>query len=117
MPKPYGFSCLLFMVPFGIMVSKIYARRVMKMGREPKHSFMVTIPRDICNILQIEKGIRLYFKLEENRFVISKDIKFLDGITESSNDENTVKTANEITKEKERNDIIADGISLADLQY
>jgi bifunctional DNA-binding transcriptional regulator/antitoxin component of YhaV-PrlF toxin-antitoxin module len=106
------------MIPFGIMVSKIYSRRVMKIGHEPRHSFMVTIPRNICNVLQIEKGTRLYFKLEENRFVVSKDIKFLDSITESSNDDTvTVKSANEITKEKERNDIILDRISLADLQY
>ncbi|MGI0060096.1 MAG: hypothetical protein ACREBJ_10055, partial [Nitrosotalea sp.] len=60
------------------MIPKIYARSVIKMGHEPEHSFMVTIPKKICDILQIEKGTRLYFKLEDCRFVISKDIKSLD---------------------------------------
>ena len=99
------------------MVSKIYARKVMRMGREPEHSLMVTIPRKICTELQIGKGTMLYFKLEENCFVVSKDSKFLDGITENNNgDTDTIEAANHVTKEKEK-DIIIDGISLADLQY
>ncbi len=109
---------LLLIVSFWYHGIKNHARRVMKMGRKPKHSFMVTIPRKICNILQIKKGTKLYFKLEGNRFVVSKDSKFLDGITESNNDDTvTIEAVNHATKEKERRDIISDGISLADLQY
>lgn len=100
------------------MVPKIYARSVMMMGREPQHSLMVIIPRKIWEALQINKGTRLYFKLEDNGFVVSKDSKFLDDSTESSNDDmNTIKAANHMQKEKERRDVIVDGISLADLQY
>ncbi|MGH2613085.1 MAG: AbrB/MazE/SpoVT family DNA-binding domain-containing protein, partial [Rhabdochlamydiaceae bacterium] len=77
MSKPYGFFRLLWMISFGTMTQKIYARSVMKMGHEPQHSLMVTIPRKICTELQIGKGTNLYFKLEGNRFVVSKDTKFL----------------------------------------
>ncbi|MDE1862093.1 MAG: AbrB/MazE/SpoVT family DNA-binding domain-containing protein [Thaumarchaeota archaeon] len=98
------------------MTQKIYARSVMKMGHEPQHSLMVTIPRKICKILQIEKGTILYFKLEENRFVVSKDRKFLECSPEDIHDDTaTIESLNQITKEK-RN-VIMDGISLADLQY
>lgn len=99
------------------MTQKIYARGVVKIGREPRHSLMVTIPKKICDALQIEKGTRLYFKLEENRFVVSKDDKFLNGSKEGSNsDTMTIETASEVTKEKEK-DVTVDGISLSDLQY
>lgn len=98
------------------MEQKIYARSVMKIGREPQHSLMVTIPRKICKYLQIEKGTRLYFKLEENRFVVSKEIKFLGNITENSND-STVRVNSSDQTKKEREDITVQGISLADLQY
>ncbi|MDE1816789.1 MAG: AbrB/MazE/SpoVT family DNA-binding domain-containing protein [Thaumarchaeota archaeon] len=98
------------------MTQKIHARRVMKMGQEPQHSLMVTIPRKICNALQIEKGNMLYFKLEENHFVVSKDSKFLECSTENSNDDTvTIGIQNHTTKEKEN--IIVKGISLANLQY
>lgn len=102
------------------MIPKIYARKVMKIGREPEHSLMVTIPKKICESLQIEKGARLYFKLEENRFVVSKDIKSLDNIV--SNDNYTITTieyTNPITKENgnKKEEVIADGVSLAELQY
>ncbi|MDE1862957.1 MAG: AbrB/MazE/SpoVT family DNA-binding domain-containing protein [Thaumarchaeota archaeon] len=99
------------------MTQKIHARRVMKMGREPKHSLMVTIPRKICNELQIEKGTRLYFKPEGNHFVVSKDSKFLAIRTENGNDDTTtIDAGNDITKEKKKN-VMVHGISLADLQY
>ena len=94
--------------------ARIYARHVVKMGREPRHSLMVTIPRKICETLQIEKGTTLYFKLEENSFVVSKDCKFLE-----STDNNHADTAVESmkpAKEKKR-DISVAGVSLADLQY
>ncbi|MGI0093897.1 MAG: hypothetical protein ACREA8_07325 [Nitrosotalea sp.] len=98
------------------MIPKIYARSVIKMGREPEHSFMVTIPKKICDILQIEKGTRLYFKLEDCRFVISKDIKSLDDNNDSVI---LIEPINQITKETEKKkvDVIVDGVSLADLQY
>lgn len=86
------------------------------MGQDPQHSLMVTIPRKICNTLQIEKGTMLYFKLEENRFVVTKNSKFLECSTENSNDDTvTIGIQNNITKEKK--DVIVKGISLADLQY
>jgi hypothetical protein len=107
------------------MIPKVYARSVIKMGREPEHSFMVTIPKKICDILQIEKGTRLYFKLEDCRFAVSKNIKSLDYTNDDNNDDNnndsiiSIEPANQITKEKEKKkvEVIMDGVSLADLQY
>ena len=102
------------------MIQKIFERIVIRMGREPEHSLTVTIPRKICESLQIEKGARLYFKLEENRFVVSKDIKSLDGAV---NNDNCTITAidfiDKITKENgnKKKEVIADGVSLAKLQY
>lgn len=99
------------------MVQKIYARSVMRMGRESQHSFMVTIPKKICNVLQIEKGTKLYIKLEEKRFVVSKDSKFLHNkIEDTSCDTTIVESVNHPTK-KEKEDVIVHGISLDDLQY
>ena len=101
------------------MIQKIFERIVMKMGREPEHSLTVTIPKRICESLQIEKGTRLYFKLEENRFVVSKDIKSLDGIT--SNDNYTITTIDSTKSTKEngnkKEEVITNGVSLAELQY
>lgn len=102
------------------MIPKIYARKVMKMGREPEHSLIVTIPKKICDILQIEKGIILYFKLEESRFVVSKDIKSLDGIASNNNYTITaIESTNPITKENDnkKGEVIADDVSLVELQY
>jgi hypothetical protein len=53
----------------------------MKIGREPRHSLMVTIPRKICETLQIGKGTILYFKLEGNGFVVSKEAGTLEDNT------------------------------------
>ncbi len=88
----------------------------MRMGREPEHSLTVTIPKKICESLQIEKGTILYFKLEKNRFVISKDSKFLDSITGNSNDDTITIESVKSTKEK-KEDVIVDVVSLSDLQY
>ncbi len=102
------------------MVQKIFERIVMKMGREPEHSLTVTIPKKICEKLQIEKGTRLYFKLEENRFVVSKDIKSLDGMTSNYNHTiTTIESTNPITKENgnKKEEVIVDDVSLAELQY
>jgi antitoxin component of MazEF toxin-antitoxin module len=98
------------------MEQKIYTRSVMRMGREPEHSLIVTIPRKICGALQIEKGTRLYFKLEENRFVVSKEIKSLENVTENRNDSTVTVNSSDQTK-KERGDITVQGISLVDLRY
>ena len=102
------------------MVQKIFERSVMKMGREPEHSLTVTIPKKICEKLQIEKGTRLYFKLEENRFVVSKDIKSLDGMTSNDNYTiTTIESTNPITKENDnkKEEVIVDDVSLVELQY
>ena len=102
------------------MIQKIFKRSVMKMGREPEHSLTVTIPKKICEKLQIEKGARLYFKLEDCRFVVSKDIKSLDNMASNNNYTiTTIESANSITKENgnKKEGIIADGVSLAELQY
>ena len=102
------------------MIQKIFERIVMKMGREPEHSLTVTIPKKICKSLQIEKGTRLYFKLEENRFVVSKDIKSLDGMTSNDNYTiTTIESTNPITKENgnKKEEVIVDDVSLAELQY
>ncbi|MDE1845179.1 MAG: AbrB/MazE/SpoVT family DNA-binding domain-containing protein [Thaumarchaeota archaeon] len=98
------------------MIQKIFERSVMRMGREPEHSLIVTIPKKICEKLQIEKGARLYFKLEESRFVVSKDIKSLDNMV--SNDNGAI-TIIESTKENgnKKKEVMADGVSLAELQY
>ena len=98
------------------MEQKIYARSVMKMGREPEYSLMVTIPRKICEALQIEKGTRLYFKLEENRFIVSKEERFLWSRTEDNSDGTITDCTSDQTK-KEREDVMVHGISLADLGY
>jgi bifunctional DNA-binding transcriptional regulator/antitoxin component of YhaV-PrlF toxin-antitoxin module len=103
------------------MIPKIYSRSVIKMGREPEHSFMVTIPKKICEGLQIEKGTRLYFKLEDCKFAVSKNIKSLDDNNDDINNDSiiSIEPANQITKEKEKKkvEVIMDGISLVDLQY
>ena len=103
------------------MIPKIYARKVMKMGREPEHSLMVTIPKKICESLQIEKGIILYFKLEESRFVVSKDIKSLDNIASNNNNGTitTIESTDPITKENgnKKEEVIMDDVSLVELQY
>ena len=98
------------------MEQKIYARSVMKMGREPEHSLMVTIPRKICEALQIEKGTRLYLKLEENRFIVSKEERFLRSRTEDNSDGTITDGTSDQTK-KEREDVTVQGISLGDLRY
>ena len=87
----------------------------MRMGHEPRHSLMVTIPREICTEIQIGKGTRLYFKLEENKFVVSKDVKFLES-TDSNDDIITIESIAP-AKEKKEMDISVAGVSLADLQY
>ena len=93
------------------------------MGREPEHSLMVTIPKKICEKLQIEKGTRLYFKLEDYKFVVSKDSKSLDSEDINNNDDTTMiesikqtKEENQVDKKGEK-EIIVDGVSLAELQY
>ena len=86
------------------------------MGREPKHSLMVTIPRKICEALQIEKGTRLYLKLEDNRFIVSKEERFLWSRTEDNSNGTITNGTSDQTK-KERKDITIHGISLADLGY
>jgi bifunctional DNA-binding transcriptional regulator/antitoxin component of YhaV-PrlF toxin-antitoxin module len=102
------------------MIQKIFERSVMKMGREPEHSLTVTIPKKICEKLQIEKGARLYFKLEESRFVVSKDIRSLDNMVSNDNYTiTTIESVNPITKENgnKKKEVIVDGVSLAELQY
>lgn len=98
------------------MIHKVYTRSVMKMGRESRHSLMVTIPREICSELQIDKGTKLYFKLEGCRFVVSKDSKFLESTNGNHDDTITIGTT-ESVKEKNKIDISVAGVSLADLQY
>ena len=98
------------------MEQKIYTRNVIRMGQEPEHSLMVTIPRKICVALQIERGTRLYFKFEENRFVVSKEGKFLENVTENRNDGTATINSSDQTK-KERENITVQGIPLADLRY
>lgn len=85
------------------------------MGREPEHSLMVTIPRKICNALKIEKGINLYFKLESNSFIVSKDCEPIDDKVENGN--GTLTKTGRVEAAKKDGEIIAGGISLADLQY
>lgn len=97
------------------MIQKIYARSVMKMGHESRHSLMVTIPREICTELQIGKGTKLYFKLEGCRFVVSKDGKFFES-TDSNDGTITIESIEHVKEKKER-DISVGGVSLADLQY
>lgn len=94
------------------MIPKIFSRRVMKMGREPEHSLMVTIPKRICEKLQIEKGTKLYFNLEDCRFVVSKYIKSLD-----NDDTTTIESIKQTKEEDKKEKIIVDGVSLAELQY
>ncbi|MHB8546536.1 MAG: hypothetical protein ACYDAJ_07215 [Nitrosotalea sp.] len=100
------------------MIQKIFERSVMKMGREPEHSLTVTIPKKICENLQIEKSTILYFKLEDGRFVVSKDIRSLDIV---SNDNYTITTIESTKSTKEngnkKKEVIVDGVSLAELQY
>ena len=88
----------------------------MKMGRESRHSLMVTIPREICSELQIGKGTTLYFKLEGCRFVVSKDDKFLESIDDNHDGAITIESI-EPAKEKKEIDINVGGVSLANLQY
>jgi antitoxin component of MazEF toxin-antitoxin module len=104
------------------MIPKIDSRSVMKMGSEPEHSLMVTIPKRICEKLQIEKGTRLYFKLEDYRFTVSKDSKFLDNDDINNDDDTTSiefikQTKEENQEDKKEEDVIVDGVSLAELQY
>ncbi|MDE1765820.1 MAG: AbrB/MazE/SpoVT family DNA-binding domain-containing protein [Thaumarchaeota archaeon] len=97
------------------MASKIFTRKVMMIGREPECSLIVTIPRKICNALGIGKGTRLYFKLEGNSFIVSKDCEPIDDKVENSN--GTLTKTGHVEKTKKDGEIIVGGISLADLQY
>lgn len=98
------------------MTKKIYERHAMQLGSQSRHSLMVTIPKKICESLQIEKGTKLYFKHEGCKITVSKDIKFLEDATYTDN--STVATIESTKKENGKNkEIMVDGISLADLQY
>ncbi|MEO9277055.1 MAG: AbrB/MazE/SpoVT family DNA-binding domain-containing protein [Nitrososphaera sp.] len=88
------------MVSFDTMVQKIYARSVMKMGQEPQHSLMVTIPRKICRELNIEKGIKLYFKMYHDRFIVSKETRFLEDTWLGEDSIKSADTTNEKTDYK-----------------
>jgi antitoxin component of MazEF toxin-antitoxin module len=87
------------------IASKIFARKVLKIGHESSHSLAVTIPAKICKALQIEKGTTLYFKLDGNNVMVSKE-KLLGIISNSTESES-----------KKEEDVRMREISLSDLHY
>lgn len=86
---------------------KIQSRKVLMIGRESRHSLAVTIPAKICKALKIEKGTVLYFKLEENHLVVSKEKPFQTDAAD------VIK----LQESKKVEDVKLEGISLSDLHY
>ena len=77
------------------------------MGREPRHSLMVTIPRKICRELNIEKGTKLYFKKYNDRFIVSKETRFLE---DTLLGEESIKSADTTNEKKDYKDGMSHGI-------
>ncbi len=86
---------------------KIPSRKVLRIGHKSRFSLAVTIPSKICKALKIEKGTVLYFKLEGNYLLVSKEKSFQ---TEEA-------CVIELQESKKVEDVKVGEISLSDLHY
>jgi bifunctional DNA-binding transcriptional regulator/antitoxin component of YhaV-PrlF toxin-antitoxin module len=52
---------------------KYYSRKAQKYGPKEKNTLSITIPSEYARHLGIVKGMKLFFRLEDNEIVISKE--------------------------------------------
>jgi len=52
---------------------KYYSRKAQKYGPKEKNTLSITIPSEFTRYLGIVKGMKLFFRLEDNKIVISKE--------------------------------------------
>jgi len=52
---------------------KYYSRKAQKYGPKEKSTLSVTIPSEYARYLGLVKGMKLFFRLEDNKIIISKE--------------------------------------------
>ncbi len=52
---------------------KHYSRKAQKYGPKEKNTLSITIPSEYARHLGIVKGMKLFFRLEDNKIIISKE--------------------------------------------
>jgi len=52
---------------------KYYSRKAQKYGPKEKNTLSITIPSEYARYLGIVKGMKLFFRLEDNEIIISKE--------------------------------------------
>ena len=52
---------------------KYYSRKAQKYGPKEKNTLSITIPSEYARHLGIVKGMKLFFRLEDNKIIISKE--------------------------------------------
>lgn len=52
--------------------TKFYSRKAQKYGPKEKNTLSITIPSEYARYLGIIKGMKLFFRLENNEIIISK---------------------------------------------
>jgi bifunctional DNA-binding transcriptional regulator/antitoxin component of YhaV-PrlF toxin-antitoxin module len=52
---------------------KYYSRKAQKYGPKEKNTLSITIPSEYARRLGIVKGMKLFFRLEDNEIIISKE--------------------------------------------
>jgi bifunctional DNA-binding transcriptional regulator/antitoxin component of YhaV-PrlF toxin-antitoxin module len=50
-----------------------YSRKAQKYGPKEKNTLSITIPSEYARHLGIVKGMKLFFRLEDNKIIISKE--------------------------------------------
>ncbi|MDE1818669.1 MAG: AbrB/MazE/SpoVT family DNA-binding domain-containing protein [Thaumarchaeota archaeon] len=53
---------------------KHYSRKAQKYGPKEKNTLSITIPSEYARYLGIVKGTKLFFRLEDNEIIISKEV-------------------------------------------
>ena len=52
---------------------RYYSRKAQKYGPKEKNTLSITIPSEYARYLGIVKGMKLFFRLEDNEIIISKE--------------------------------------------
>jgi len=52
---------------------KYYSRKAQKYGPKEKNTLSITIPSEYARHLGIVRGMKLFFRLEDNKIIISKE--------------------------------------------
>ena len=53
---------------------RYYSRKAQKYGPKEKNTLSITIPSEYARHLGIVKGMKLFFRLEDNEIIISKEV-------------------------------------------